>query len=363
MQQPSVVSRQIALFSACVLPVYKLLELPSLLARKSNGDLLLPALFQFALQLGVLLLVLYAIKNGEGSLYTRLQNKLGKWTGVFAVLFGAFYLLYAVLPILDLEKFTYAVFYDTAPTAFSFGFFFLVLAFISCQPLSTVGRFGDISLFLTPFSFFALIVMAFSVADLSALLPIAQMPAHSILSAVRDSAMPFADVVLLLPLLMRLEYKKGDAKKIGIGYGAGIVATLLFLSFFYGVYSSSAGREHYAFSKIAQYFPALSVVGRIDLLFVYLLCVALFFYACVPLLYAVRCVKQVYANGSTALISGVLAFAFFLFTLFCNKYYDSIYAFFSHRLYPVFFLFSTLLPISLLFLTGGKRSESRASTK
>ena len=85
MQQPSVVSRQIALFSACVLPVYKLLELPSLLARKSNGDLLLPALFQFLLQFGVLLVVLYAVKHGEGSLYTRLQNKLGKWTGVFAV--------------------------------------------------------------------------------------------------------------------------------------------------------------------------------------------------------------------------------------------------------------------------------------
>lgn len=357
------VSRQIALFSACVLPVYKWLELPSLLARKTGGDLLLPALFQFLLQFGVLLLVLYAVKNGEGSLYSRLQNKLGKWTKALAVLLGAVYILYAVLPILDLEKFTYAVFYDTAPTAFSFGFFFLVLAFIGCQPLSAVGRFGDIALFLTPFSFFVLLVMSFPASNLSALLPVAQTSPRTLFFAVRNSAMPFADVLFLLPLLLHLEYKKGDATKISIGYGIGAVATLLFLAFFYGVYSSSAGREHYAFSKIAQYFPALSVVGRIDLLFVYLLCVALFFYACVPLLYTVRCVKQVYTKGSSALISGVLAFAFFIFTLFCNKYYDSIYAFFSYPLAPVFFLFSILLPLCLLFLTGGKRRENHTPKK
>ena len=335
--------------------MYKLVELPSLLARKTDGALLLPALFQFILQFSALLLVLYAVKNGEGSLFSRMQKRIGKWTKPLAVPCCLFFILYAVLPILDLEKFTYAVFYDTAPTAFSFGFFFLLTAFVACQPRSIVGRFGDIALFLTPFSVLALLIMSFPACNFSALLPLTQTQPHSFFYALRDSAMPFADVALLLPLLFQLEYKKGDAKKIVLGYGLGALATLLFLAVFYGVYSASAGREHYAFAKIAQYFPALSIVGRMDLLFVYVVCVALFFYACSPLLFAVRCIKHVYPNGSSAVISGVLSIAFFLFTLFCNKYYDSIYALFSRQLYPVFFLFSVGLPLATLFFIGGKR--------
>ena len=37
-----VVSRQIAFFAAFVLPIYKLVEMPSILARFAEGDLLLP---------------------------------------------------------------------------------------------------------------------------------------------------------------------------------------------------------------------------------------------------------------------------------------------------------------------------------
>ncbi|MBR2023589.1 MAG: GerAB/ArcD/ProY family transporter [Clostridia bacterium] len=360
--QKSIPARQIALFSACVLPVYKMLELPSLLARRTNGDLWLPALLQLALQFALLCAVLYAVKRGEGTLLSRMQAKLGK--GLYAVygLYAVFYLFYAVLPILDLEKFTYAVFYDTAPTSFSFGFFFLLLAFVGCKRLKTVGRFGDGALFIFPIAFFALIVMAFSACDLSSLLPVAKTPVQDVVSAVRYTAMPFCDVALLLPLVLRLEYQKGDGKKIAVGYGVGAICSLLFLVVFYGVFSTSAGREHYAFSKIAQYFPALDVVGRVDLLFVYLLCILAFFYACVPFLYTVRCVKRLAPKFSPCLSSGILAVVAFVFTLFCNKYYDAIYSLFGYRLYPVFWVFGFILPLLLLFFTGGKKRATNAST-
>lgn len=360
--QKCVPARQIALFSACVLPVYKMLELPSLLASRTHGDLWIPALFQLGMQFLLLCAVLFAIKKGEGTLLSRMQNRLGKGLYVIYGLYAVFFLFYAVLPVLDLEKFTYAVFYDTAPTSFSFGFFFLLLAFVGCKSLTTVGRFGDGALFIFPVAFVALMIMAFSACDLSSLLPIAKTPVQDVVSAVRYTAMPFCDVALLLPLLLRLEYKKGDGVKISLGYGVGAICSLLFLIVFYGVFSSSAGREHYAFAKIAQYFPALAVVGRVDLLFVYLLCVIAFFYACIPFLYTVRCVKGLAPKTSPCLLSGALAVVAFVFTLFCNKYYDAIYSLFGYRLYPVFWVFGFILPLLLLFFTGGNQRASNPST-
>ena len=49
-----ILARQIAFFAAFILPVYKLLETPSILAEYAKGDLLLPAFLQFLAQVGVI---------------------------------------------------------------------------------------------------------------------------------------------------------------------------------------------------------------------------------------------------------------------------------------------------------------------
>lgn len=363
MQKTSISARQIALFCACVLPAYKLVELPSLLSDFAKGGLLLPALLQFVLQFAVLGAVLYVIGSGKETLLSRLEKRLGKKLYIAYALYAPFFILFALLPILDLEKFTYAVFYDTAPTTFTFGVFFLLCAFIGCQTLKTVGRFGDVALFLFPISFFALIVMAFPACNFSALLPVTGVGGQTLLHTLKYTALPFTDVALLLPLLASLQYKKGDAKKICAGYGVGAFFTLLFLAVFYGTFSTTAWREHYAFTKIAQYFPALKVLGRLDLLFIYLICSVLFFYTSLPVLYAVRCVKGIFPRCSSAILSGGIAFALFLFALFCNKYYDGVYRFFGNALYPVFWVFGLLLPLALLLLQGDKTREKNASKK
>ena len=120
---PSVCARQIAFAAAFLLPVAKLLEVPSILARYAKGDLLLPALVHFLLQTLLLLGILYAASRSEKSILERLQLRLGKWMVLLYVLYAAYFLLAAILPLLDLEKFVYAVFVDTEPTTFSFFIF------------------------------------------------------------------------------------------------------------------------------------------------------------------------------------------------------------------------------------------------
>ncbi|MBE7085142.1 MAG: hypothetical protein E7368_03710 [Clostridiales bacterium] len=348
----SVNARQVAFFASFVLPVYKLLELPSLLARFAKGDLLLPAILQFLTQFGVLIALLFLLSRSKKTLFQRLEEAIGKWTKLVYGVYALVFLFFAVLPLLDLEKFVYAVFYDTSPTLFSFSAFFILSAYLCMKGVKAVGRIGDLSLFLFPLSFLALIVMSLVEADVSNLLPFFERSFQETLKGYTYSTTHFADILLLLPLLGNVRYEKGDGVKIGIGYIVGALFTLLFLAVFYGVYSTIALREHYAFAKIAQYFPVLAVVGRIDLVFVYLLCLVLFFYTAIPLRNAVGCIAKTCNLQGRTLLSFLINLSAFLFVLFCNKYYDSIYAFYGNYAYPVFWVFSVLLPLALLFLRG-----------
>ena len=347
-------ARQIAFFAAFILPVYKFVETPSLLAGFMQGDLLVPALLQYLLQIGVLIALLYASSKSEETLLLRLEKRLGGWVRVLFVFLALFYLLSAVLPLLDLEKFVYAVFYDTSPTLFSFAFFFLFSAFIAVKGVKSLGRLADLSLFFFLLPFFALIAMSLVEADFTNLLPLFEKKFGHTVSALTYTKPHFSDVLFLLPLILNLRYKKGDGAKIVTGYSVGAVLSILFLLVFYGLYSSISPREHYAFAKIAQYFPVLSIVGRIDLVFVYMLCVTLFFYTATPLFYSVHFLsKSIRTHGKTW-VSALVHFGAFLFVLFCNKYYNSVYALFGNYLFILFFLFDGLI-VLLLLLPKEKR--------
>lgn len=353
----AVCARQIAFFAAFVLPTYKLLELPSLLAKYAKGDLLLPATLQFLLQTLFLALLVYAASQSESPLAERLERTLGKWVYPLYAAYGLYYLFAAVLPLLDLEKFVYAAFYDTAPTVFYFAAFFLLSGYIGAKGLRSVGRSADLSLFLFVLPFLALVAMSLLEADFKALLPLFQEDFSATLTATQRSAPHFADVALLLPLVSNLRYQKGDGKKILGGYALGACFTLLFLAVFYGVFSSIALREHYAFIKIAQYFPVLATVGRIDLIFVYMLCIVLFFYVAFPLQYAAECGSKLLGERAKPCFSAIFSVAAFLFTLFCNKHYDAFYRVFGRYFSPFFLLFNGVIPVLALLLQPNRKKE------
>ena len=357
-------ARQIAFFSAFILPTYKLLEVPSLLARYAKGDLLLPALAHYLLQTGILLALICLASRSEKPLLSRLQEKLGKRINVLYLVYALAFLFYAVLPLLDLEKFVYAVFYDTSPTLFSFAFFFLLCGFICTKGLKCIGRLADLSLFLFLLPFLLLLVMSLVESDASNLLPFFESTLSETGKAFTYTTPHFSDALLLLPLIVNLRYQKGDGKKIALGYTAGNLLTLLFLGVFYAVYSTLAPREHYAFAKIAQYFPALAVVGRVDLLLVYAICIALFFFTCTPVAYAVSCLARTLRTNRKTLLSFIVTLGAFFFTLYFNKYYDGIYELIADKLYFLFYIFADALPLILLFLVSdGKRKHTPQKTR
>ncbi len=354
-----ILSRQIAFVAAFLLPAAKLLEAPSILAKYAAGDILLPALLHFILQAGVLFALLYAASRSERSLFERLNEKLGKWALLFYVLYAAYFIFTAILPLLDLEKFIYAAFFDTSPTVFSFIFFFFLSAYVCAKGIKAIGRTADLCVFLFVIPFLAIVGMSLSEADFSHLLPLLGTKFGGTMSAFTHTTPHFSDVVLLLPLIGNLKYKKGDTRKIMLGYGAGALSSLLFLAVFFGVYSSIAEREHYAFSKIAQYFPALSTTGRIDLVFVYLLTVVLLFFTCLPMQYAVDFTCRAVGTKRRALFSAILNAGLLAFVFFFNRKYNLFYGVISGKLPIVFWLIADMVPLLLLFLPKIKKKKEK----
>ena len=351
-------ARQIAFCAAFILPMGKFLETPSLLASSARDDVLIPALLHFLSQTLVLLGILYASSKSKRTLLERLHDGLGKGAVFVYVLFALFYLFVAILPLLDLEKFVYAAFFDTAPTTFSFAFFFFLLAFVCAKGLKSFGRCADLCLFLFLLPFFALIAMSFFEADLSRLLPFFGTDFQGSVQAFSKSTPHFCDALLLLPLIANHKYQEGDGVKILTGYWVGSLICLLFFAVFFGVFSSLAPREHYAFLKIAQYFPALDVVGRIDLIFVYLLSVVLLFYTCLPILYTTELTTRALGLKQKAFPSALLSLALFIFVLFMNRFYNSFYAIIGGKLIPIFWFISYLLPLFCFLLPVKKEEEA-----
>ena len=350
-------ARQIAFAAAFLLPLSKLLEAPSILSQHASGDLLFPAVLHFLFQTLILLGLLYAASKSETPLIERLKTALGKGVYILYGVYAVYFLLHAVLPLLDAEKFVYATYFDTAPTLFSFGIFFLLSAFICTKGIKAIGRCADLCLFLFLLPFLALSFMAVSETDFSLLLPFFGTKLSRSVTAFNYTAPHFSDAILLFPLIANLRYEKKDGVKIVAGYGVGALLTAFFLAVFYALFGSLAGREHYAFAKIGQYFPALAVVGRIDLLFVYFLSVVLLFYTCLPLQYATHTLSALFRTERKTLISALLNLALLFAVLFLNRHYDAFYTLISHRLFPVFWVFADILPICVLFLPVNPKNK------
>jgi hypothetical protein len=344
-------TRQLCFFFAFLIPVSKLLETPSLLSYYAGGDLLFPALVHTILQGGMSLLILLFLEKIDGTFDEFLQQKLGKIGGkILYISLGVFYVFFTILPLLELEKFTLAAFFDTTPGIIAFLPFFLLAVFVASRPLSHFYRILDFCMPLFIFSFFPLLLMSVGHADFSALMPLFSARPRSLFLSVWRSVLHFSDTAFLLPLLSGYKPNKGDTKKVMISFFAGHLFLMIFLAVFYGVFQSLSPQRPFAFDTIAQYFSGLSVIGRVDLLLVYLLTVLLLLYYSLPILLSVHCFST--ATGIRPLpLSAVISGLLLILTLFFQRFYPNVYSLVTTKFLFLYPLFAYALPLILLLLS------------
>ena len=355
----AITSRQLAFFLAFFMPVGKLLELPCLLVDGAGGDLLIAAAVGLIAEFLAFAALFFFCKRTGESPFSFLEKKWGKKAAsVIYALFAVFLLVQVTLPLFDLEKFSHAAFSDTSPTFFIFAPFFILSGFICTKGIKSYGRVFDLGPALVLIPLLGLILMSVGQSDFSRLLPVMEKPLTVSLKTAWKTSAYFSSGGLLVPMLSGYRYEKGDGKKLFPAFAAGAALTLLFLACFFALFGLLGSKEHYALMKIAQYFPALKSIGRIDLLLVYSIAIALFYYTALPLQQFTECFTQCFSIKSKTVTAAVLSIALYFAVLFCNKYTTAIQAFFMNHLAPVFVLFSLLLPV-LFLLVSEKNNGSR----
>ncbi len=341
-------SRQLLFFLACIAPVGKIILMPSQLVYYAKNDLLFSAAINYALQTGALFLVLLLSKRNE-TFYRLLCNTFGKIAAKILITVFSLFLFYAALiPLIEQKLFVQSVFYDTLPSTVAFAPFFLLSAFLCFQPISSFGRTWDILAPLSLIGFLGIIVLSAGQADYGALLPVGASGAKGILGGAAFTSNWFFDTAIVLMLIGKFDYQKGLAWKGTLCYALGGIATLLFLSVFYGIFSDIALRQIFAFTKISKYFSGITVLGRIDYLFIFTLALVMAFYCALPLQAGAEGLKEAYGGGKpfAAFVAVTINAVLFTVSSVLNFSFLATLRFISQTLFWIFPIFCILVPAS-----------------
>lgn len=344
-------TRQLYFFLAVIAPLGKLVVLPVRLSAKAENDLWIPTLALYLLQAAAVFCVLLLGKRRQ-DLAEILQGSIGKICSKIVLLLLALFLLFsALIPLLEQKLFVQAVFYDTLPSIVAFAPFFLFSAYLCSKPLGSSGRMFDL---LGPIAIAGLVgVMVLSVgeADYAAVLPVGASGIKGILAAAAGACSWFFDPVLLLFFLGKFEYRKGTACKGALFYLLGGAVTIFFLLTFYGIFERTAVNQLFAFTKTSKYFSAITVLGRVDYVFIYALALVMTFYTALPLQCAVESCLQAFGRKKylPTLLAVCFNTIFLVFDGLLDYRFGDVIGVYG-KLFWVFLVFSLLLP-PLLFLT------------
>ena len=348
-------TRQVCFIMFAYSAAGKLLMMPAMLSYYCNGDLWLPVLMVYLLQIAAVCAVAFACSKTNKTFFVMIEDTFGKVVSkIFCWLFAIFFALSAVLPMFEQKLFVQAIFYDTIPALIIFLPFFVFSVYVGAKGIKNAGRVADIVLPLFCAALVALFLMSVGESNFSWLLPVMRTtPASSVFSGARFSLYNFTDGAVMLMLMGRFRYKKGDAAKITLTYALSAGIVILFLMLFYGIFSVLAPDQYFAISKIAIFFSALSLVGRVDLIAVYAVEICMLFALVFYIQLSVVCicgalgkeqtegrnVRPAAAVASLAINAVLLALA-----VFFNNSYLVVQEVFGRFLWAVFAVFAFVLP-------------------
>lgn len=339
--------RQICFILLIYTAAGKLLVYPTTLSSECGRDLLFPALIDFAVQGVVVWAVAYLCSRTDKTFFSLLQSSIGT-VGARIVMgfFAAFFLLTAIVPMFEQKLYVHAIFYDTVPSLIVFFPFFFFAVYAGSKGFENIGRCADVCLPLFLVSFLVVAAMSVTETELSRLLPLLKTPAGKVFGGALGTSYRFAEPAYLLMFMGRFRYKKGDAAKITLSYAGGAVLVLAFLALFYGVYGDISTSRQFAVSKISLFFPAIELVGRIDLLALYVLEIVMLFALVLNIQLCVQSLKDCTGYENTGILSLAACAALAVVIIVCNHYFSGVLQVFQRWLWIAFVLFAVAAPLA-----------------
>lgn len=339
-------TRQVCFIIFAYTAVTKILLYPTLLANQCGRDLLFPALIDFTVQGIVIWAVSYLCSKTDKTFYALLKDTLGDITA--RIIFGFFALFFisaTVIPLCEHRMYVHTIFYDTLPALLVFLPFFFFSVYAGSKSFSNIGRCADICLPLFVFSVIAVFTMSLTEVQWDNLLPVLKTPAKTLFLSSLGSLYRFAEPCYILMFMGRFKYNKGDAARITVSYAGGAAIVLLFLAVFYGVYGGLAPSVNFAVAKTSIFFPAIDVIGRIDLIVLYVLEIVMLFALALNIQLAVYCLKvctgREYGLAYSLAVNALLLAVLVVF----NNAFNILHNVYVNWMWIVFVLFAILIPL------------------
>lgn len=349
--------RQICFIMLVYTAVSKLLTYPTSLSFFCGRDLLFPAALDFAISAVVIWAVSYLCSRCDKTFFELLEGTFGNVAArVIYGFFALFFIVCTILPLIEQKLYVHAIFYDTVPSLLVFLPFFFFSLYAASRGFENIGRCADICLPIFLFSILFIFAMSLQKTEWSALLPILKTPLKGIFTAAGGTLYRFAEPCYLLMFMGHFKYKKGDAAKITLSYVGAALFVLFFLVVFYGTYGEISASRQFAVSKISLFFPAIDMIGRIDLIALYILEIAMLFALVLNIQLAVHCIVKCTGYDHRPLISVAVNAVLFVLLITLNNKFNAVYNLYYAWMWIVFLVFADIVPLLAWALRRRKRN-------
>ena len=341
--------RQLCFIIAIIFSVTKFYVLPATAASASGEACYLSVLLNFVIDFLLLLVCIYIIKNQPmQDVYDSSIKIFGKpLTKTVYLLYGAYFLMKAFIPILEQKNTISLTFYESQPTLLIFMPFFIVSFYLITKGVTAFCRSVELMGFIWLFAIVIIFALSVPVGEYSSLLPIIQ-PASKIANGSKEILLWFGDPVSLLFFAEFLQDKKGLTKKTTISFFIGAIVTVILIVIFYSIFQDIAPRQYYAPIKMSKYSITLSNIGRLDYFAALMFSTISVYSVTMPIMLASICISKVLPLKNKWIVPLITTFielvAVFIFQ---NEIFDNI-VFINDYILPFMLIMSYVFPIVLL---------------
>ena len=346
-------ARQICFIMLIYTAVSKFVTYPTQLSYASGRDLLFSALLNFLLQGVIVWAVSFLCSRTDKTFFELIEGTLGNVTArVVYALFALFFMVCTLLPLMEQKLYVHAIFYDMLSPLVTFLPVFFFTVYASSKSFKNIGRCADICLpiFLIAMAF--ILVMSLHELQWDNFLPMFRQPGK-IFKGSLANVYRFAEPSFLLMFMGHFKYKKGDAVKITLSYIGGALFVLAVLTAFYGIYGDMAQSRSFAISKISLFFPAIDLIGRIDLFALYVLEIPMLFALVLNIQLTVHCIEECTGYKNRAVLSLAVNAVFFILLIFLDNSFSAVHEVWAKWMWIVFLIFAYLLPLSGYLMRRG----------
>lgn len=338
--------RQICFIMLIYTAATKFITYPTQLSFSSGRDLLFSALVNFVLQGVIVWAVSYLASKTDKTFFELIEGTLGNIAArIVYGFFALFFMLCTIMPLFEQKLYVHAIFYDMLPSLLVFVPVFFFTVYAASKGFENIGRCADICLPLFLISMLFILVMSLHELEWSNFLPVMKQP-QKVFESSLGNAYRFVEPSYLLMFMGHFKYKKGDAAKITLSYIGGALFVIAVLAAFYGVYGDMAESRQFAISKISLFFPAIDLIGRIDLLALYILEIVMLYALVLNIQLVVHCIEECTGYKKRPVLSLAVNAVFFVLIIVLDNKFSAINTVWSKWMWIAFLIFANLIPLS-----------------